>query len=236
MGEGTRGNRQSTKAPWRGDGRFRSHAKALRPSTAHCAPHVRLRMSAPLLAQGRGLGRPPVFDPNGVAYVQDSNPPKKAHDQDDTGFQVCSRGQSAHFAEKRSVCGSVRLDDPGACAPVSWPEGSCSARPGRLARVTERFRTASGALSGESARILTGSTQFAARPVRSTGDPGSALVVASLVRFMDHFSGPAHAERVAYRARLSGLTRQAPGKCRFAWQAGYGVFSVSPSNVEAVRK
>ncbi len=24
-------------------------------------------------------------------------------------------------------------------------------------------------------------------------------------------------------------------KCRFAWQAGYGIFSVSPSNVEAVR-
>ncbi len=53
----------------------------------------------------------------GVVYA--SNPPKEAHNQGDTGFQVCSRGQSAHFAEKRSVCGSVRLDDPGACAPVS---------------------------------------------------------------------------------------------------------------------
>ncbi len=27
-----------------------------------------------------------------------------------------------------------------------------------------------------------------------------------------------------------------PGKCRFAWQAGYGIFSVSPSNVDAVQK
>jgi putative transposase len=27
-----------------------------------------------------------------------------------------------------------------------------------------------------------------------------------------------------------------PGKCSFAWQAGYGIFSVSPSNVDAVQK
>ena len=32
------------------------------------------------------------------------------------------------------------------------------------------------------------------------------------------------------------INEAGPGKCRFAWQAGYGIFSVSPSNVEAVRK
>jgi len=31
------------------------------------------------------------------------------------------------------------------------------------------------------------------------------------------------------------INEAGPGKCRFAWQGGYGVFSVSPSNVEAVR-
>ncbi len=153
-----------------------------------CADARRRRFGlATLRAAGPGATARWCTGESGIAL----RPPEEAHDQDDTGFQVCSRGQSAHFAEKRSVCGSVRLDDPSACAPVSWSEGSCSARPGHT-RVTERFRTASGALSSGSARILTGSTQLAAKPVRTrqvhrTGDPGSALV-ASLVPICGPFS------------------------------------------------
>lgn len=38
------------------------------------------------------------------------------------------------------------------------------------------------------------------------------------------------------RACTEWINEQGPGKARFAWQAGYGVFSVSPSSLETVRR
>ncbi len=117
-----------------------------------------------------------------------------------TGFQVCSRGQSAHFAEKRSVCGSIRLDDPAACAPVSARGELFSSTwsPGARARaVQNRKRSAFQRERADSHRKHPARSQasFAARQFHRTRDPGSALVVASLVRFADLSGSPAHAER-----------------------------------------
>ncbi len=111
-------------------------------------------------------------------------PPKKAHDQGDTGSQVCSRGQSGHFAEKRFVCGSVRLDDPRACAPVSWAEGELFGStwsPGARDRaVQNRKRSAFQRERADSHRKHPARSQASSQPGRSIGPETQAPCSSSL--------------------------------------------------------